>query len=118
MLDLAGQCSNKEVGMHVWLCQVIEGCLQACNTFKGLSKRAQGSLEQEVALLHIQANLVDTAEGIPGNVSTRDSLAVAKGVQQLPPSSCYVLCTASIGACRIGEVQSMRHSLKECLIHA
>ena len=71
---------DKEVGMHMWLCQVVERCLQACNTFKGLSKGLQGSLEQEVALLHIQANLVDLAEGIqPGNASAAEALAVAKG---------------------------------------
>ena len=73
------QDMNLEVGMRMWLCQVIEGCLHACDTFKGLSKGPQGSLEQEVALLHIQANLVDIAEGIPGNASTRHSLAMAKG---------------------------------------
>lgn len=82
---------------------MVEGCLQTCDTFKGLSKGAQGSLEQEVALLHIQANLVDIAEGIPGNASTRESLAVAKGAQQLPPSSCYMLCTALPTVCRLDE---------------
>ena len=65
------------------VCQVIEGCLQACHTFTGLSNGAQGLLEQEVALLHIQANLVDIAESLPGTAATRQSLAVAKGVQQL-----------------------------------
>ena len=70
--------------MCMWLYQVIEGCLQACATFKGFSKGAQGSLEHEVALLHIQANLIEIAESVPGNAATRDSLAVAKGGQQLP----------------------------------
>ena len=107
---------HKEVGMRMWLFQVIEACLQACNTFKGLSRGPQGSLEQEVALLHIQANLVDIAEGIPGNASTRESLAVAKGAQQLPPHLRYVLCTALIGACCIGEKQCST-AASQCCLH-
>lgn len=105
----------EQVGMHLWLCQVVEGCLQACDTFKGLSKGPEGSLEQEVALLHIQANLVDIAQRIPGSASTTDSLAVAKGVHQLPPGLCYVLCTALIGACCIGEMQCSTTASLGCL---
>ncbi|KAL3132722.1 hypothetical protein ABBQ32_009228 [Trebouxia sp. C0010 RCD-2024] len=63
--------------------QVIEGCLQACKTFKAFSRGAQGWLEQEVALLQIQANLIDIAESLPGNAATRQSLAVAKAPQVL-----------------------------------
>lgn len=72
----------------MWLCQVIEGCLQACKTFKAFSRGAQGWLEQEVALLQIQANLIDIAESLPGNAATRQSLAVAKGGQDMPSQAC------------------------------
>ena len=66
--------------MAYWLRQVRQGCLQACHYFKGLSKGAQGLLEQELALLHIQANLVSIAETIPGTSGTRDALAQVKGI--------------------------------------
>lgn len=60
---------------------MVEGCLQSCQSFKGLSKGAQGSLQQEVALLHIQANLIAIAESIPGDAASGESLSAAKGVQ-------------------------------------
>lgn len=78
------------VHVGMCLCQVIEGCLQACETFKAFSRGAQGGLEHEVALLHIQANLIDIAESVPGNAATRESLAVAKGGQQLPSQPCIL----------------------------
>ena len=59
--------------------QVIQGCIQAGQQFRGLSRGAQGSLEQEVALLHIQANLISIAESVPGDTNTTQLLAQAKG---------------------------------------
>ncbi|DBA96744.1 TPA: hypothetical protein ACH3X1_015586 [Trebouxia sp. C0004] len=58
--------------------EAIQGCLQACHYFRALSKRALGPLDQEVSLLHIQANLISIAETIPGTSSTREDLCQAK----------------------------------------
>ena len=64
----------------LWLNQAVQGCLRACKFFKGLSNGAKGLLEQEVALLHIQANLISIAETIPGSSTTGEDLAEAKGI--------------------------------------
>lgn len=82
--------------MAYWLRQVRQGCLQACHYFKGLFKGAQGLLEQEVALLHIQANLVSIAETIPGTPGTRDALAQAKGMPMHLMAMMWQCITATI----------------------
>lgn len=82
--------------MAYWLWQVRQGCLQACHYFKGLSKGAQGLLEQEVALLHIQANLVSIAETIPGTPGTRDALAQAKGMPMHVMATLWQYITAVV----------------------
>ncbi|KAA6418674.1 MAG: hypothetical protein FRX49_11327 [Trebouxia sp. A1-2] len=55
-----------------------EAGLSAQHKTWALSKGPLGPLEQEVALLHIQANLISIAETIPGTSSTRDDLCQAK----------------------------------------
>lgn len=68
---------------HAWCWQVVEGCVQACQQFRALSKGPQGRLEQEVALLHIQASLISIAESMPDSAAAQQPLVTARGAPAL-----------------------------------
>ena len=62
----------------------MKACVQAGHQFRGLSRGAQGAMEQEVPLLHIQANLISIAESVPGSTHSTKLLTQVKGTVKMP----------------------------------